>query len=531
MVGLRCYLEQVNQNVPQLTPMAGETAIPSPVTIGFVPTMGSLHRGHQSLIERARRENDRLIVSIFVNPLQFAPTEDFDRYPRPLEADQALCDALGVDVLFLPTPEDLQGISPSQPGLPETLTQVIPPPTLTRELCGRSRPQHFQGVATVVTQLLNLMRPTRAYFGQKDAQQVAIIQQLVRDLCLPTQVVVCPIVRDADGLAISSRNQYLSGDDRNLARQLFQGLQAAQEQFQQGDRNAASLLQVAHNHYRQTPALNLDYLELVDPDRLTPLERIEHQGLLAVAAHIGTTRLIDNVILSDRQPIIAIDGPAGAGKSTVTQLVAKRLGLTYLDTGAMYRAVTWLLLEAQIPLTDAITIADRVAQCRIQFDFPQGETFAPTRVWINDRDVTTLIRSPEVTAQVSIVAAQPAVRMCLVREQQRYGHQGGLVAEGRDIGTTVFPNADLKIFLTASPRERAKRRQLDLTAMGQPSATLEELEAAIQARDHLDSSRSVSPLIQAPDAHVLETDGLTIEDVIQQIVQWYDHARRSKTNP
>ena len=518
VLGLRRYLALARS---ACLPSNAAPESPTVPRIGFVPTMGALHEGHLSLIHRARAENDRLIVSIFVNPLQFAPQEDFHAYPQPYDQDRALCEAAGVDLLFLPRAEELYPAVGNQPGLSPALTQVIPPPHLLKGLCARSRPTHFQGVATVVVKLLSLVQADRAYFGQKDAQQLVIIRQIVADLNLPTEIVTCPIVRESSGLALSSRNRYLSSSEKQQATVLSRALFATQSAFAQGERHSDRLCRVARSVLETEPNLKLDYLELVDPDTLTPLEKVEIKGMLAVAAQVGSARLIDNVVLNARQPIIAIDGPAGAGKSTVTQRVAKSLDLLYLDTGAMYRAVTWFVLNSKVSLTDELTIADLVAQCQIRFEFPKGEAFTPTRVWINDREVTEAIRSAEVTAHVSNIAAQSAVRECLVREQQRYGRKGGLVAEGRDTGTTVFPDAELKIFLTASPGERARRRQQDLQNLGLPCRSLEELESEIRRRDCLDSSRAISPLIQAADALYLETDRLTIDEVTAKIVRLY----------
>lgn len=518
VLALRRYL-----SLARLSSLPSKAAPEAPTLprIGFVPTMGCLHAGHLSLIERARAENDHLIVSIFVNPTQFAPQEDLDRYPRDLAADQALCEAAGVDVLFLPHAGELYGEGGDQPGLSPRFTQVIPPQSLLSGLCAQTRSTHFQGVATIVVKLLSLIQPDRAYFGQKDAQQLAIIRRVVQDLNLGIEIISCPIVREASGLALSSRNRYLSAEAQRQATALSRALFAAQEVFYRGKTDRQTLLATAQQILGTEPSLTVEYLDLVDPDTLAPLEKVEIKGMLAVAAQVGSARLIDNVVLNARQPIIAIDGPAGAGKSTVTQRVAKSLDLLYLDTGAMYRAVTWFVLNSKVSLTDELTIADLVAQCQIRFEFPKGEAFTPTRVWINDREVTEAIRSAEVTAHVSNIAAQSAVRECLVREQQRYGRKGGLVAEGRDTGTTVFPDAELKIFLTASPGERARRRQQDLQNLGLPCRSLEELESEIRRRDCLDSSRAISPLIQAADALYLETDRLTIDEVTAKIVRLY----------
>jgi pantoate ligase / CMP/dCMP kinase len=493
----------------------GIAAAGSGLSIGFVPTMGALHAGHRSLIDRARRETDVVVVSIFVNPLQFGPTEDLAKYPRPIEADQLLCEKAGVDVLFLPEVADLYGAAGT---VMSAVTEVDPPEFLTQGLCGRSRPGHFRGVATVVTKLLNIVGPSRSYFGDKDAQQVAIVRRLALDLNLPGEIVGCPIVRESSGLALSSRNQYLSAAQRDQATALHRGLQVARSLVAAGERDGA-VLQVAIAQVLRQAQLEPDYIELVDPVSLVPLDRLESRGLLALAARVGTARLIDNMVVQARKPIIAIDGPAGAGKSTVTRQVAQQLGLIYLDTGAMYRAVTWLALESGVPIADQPGVTELLSRCQIDLA-PGGEAFT-TQVWVNGQDVTEAIRTPEVTAQVSAVSAQPEVRRYLLSQQQRYGDNGGLVAEGRDIGTTVFPDAELKIFLTASVEERARRRCADLTRMGR-DADLATLIREIADRDHHDSTRAASPLVKADDAIELVTDGLTIAEVVQRILSLYE---------
>jgi pantoate ligase / CMP/dCMP kinase len=487
-------------------------------TVGLVPTMGNLHRGHLSLINRARQETAIVVVSIFVNPLQFGPHEDLARYPHTPDHDLAVCEQSGVDGVFMPSPAALYGSV--QPAIGE-LTQVIPPKEMMAVLCGPHRPGHFEGVATVVTKLLSLVAPDRAYFGYKDAQQLAILKRLVRDLNLPGKIVGCPTVREASGLALSSRNAYLSEAEGQQATALYQALLAAQEQFQAGERQSAALVATAHRVLAQLPALQPQYVEVVHPETLRPLDRIDTMGMLAIAAHLGATRLIDNLLLRDRQPIVAIDGPAGAGKSTVARQVAQRLNLIYLDSGAMYRAVTWLALERGINVHDEVAIAELLHDCHIHLtasgDDPAFAAF-PSRIWLNDREVTQLVRSPEVTAQVSAVSAQPIVRAVLLRQQQQYGATGGVVMEGRDIGTEVFPQAELKVFLTASVEERARRRQRDLAAQGQASGDLAALAEAIEDRDRQDSSRRVAPLRQADDAIPLVTDGLSIAQVVDRIV-------------
>lgn len=505
----------------------GEMPSLSPTAVGLVPTMGALHAGHLSLLQQARRENLTVIVSIFVNPLQFGPTEDYQRYPRKLDEDRLLCEQAGVDAIFTPSAEEIGVLSEGRSEIhPSSLTAVVPHSGMTSVLCGRSRPGHFQGVATIVTKLLNLVQPDRAYFGQKDAQQVAIIQQLVKDLNLPVEIVACPTVREASGLALSSRNQYLTPELKEQAAVLYRGLQQSEQAFKAGERLSMALIEAVKKELTTVRAVQIEYVELVHPTTLMPLEKVEEAGLLALAARVGSARLIDNVILRDRKPIVAIDGPAGAGKSTVARQVAQALGLLYLDTGAMYRALTWLVLQLGIPLEDKCAIAELASQCQIQLA-PSADLQDPVQVWINDQEVSIAIRSLEVTSQVSAIAAQPAVRQALVQQQQLLGKKGGLVAEGRDIGTQVFPDADLKIFLTASIQERARRRQQDFQHQGQASVSLEQLQRDIAERDWKDSTRDVAPLQKAADAVEIQTDGLSVAQVTAEIVNCY-HKRLSR---
>ncbi|BAT51489.1 Cytidylate kinase [Nostoc sp. NIES-3756] len=486
--------------------------------VGLVPTMGNLHQGHLSLIERARQENSTVIVSIFINPLQFGPNEDYGHYPRTLEQDRQLCEQAGVDAIFAPSPDEI-GIP--QKNIQESqVTQVIPPSAMISGLCGRSRLGHFQGVATIVTKLLNLVQPDRAYFGQKDGQQLAVIKRLVADLNVPVEIVACPTVREASGLACSSRNQYLTAQEKQQAAVLYRSLLQAEAAFKAGVRYSSRLLEVVQQELAKVSSVLVEYIELVEPTTLMPLDKIQEEGMLAIAARLGATRLIDNTILRDRQPIIAIDGPAGAGKSTVARQVATKLGLVYLDTGAMYRAVTWLVLQQGIAIDDECVIAELANKCKIELT-PSQDLQSPVRVWINDTDVTQAIRTIEVTSQVSAIAAQAAVRQALVKQQQSLGKRGGLVAEGRDIGTHVFPEAEVKIFLTASVGERARRRQQDFKTQAQPEVSLEQLEKDIAERDWKDSTRKVSPLKKAEDAIELQTDGLSISDVASRIINYY----------
>jgi len=518
---LRCYLQERRQqtNNKNNTQSLSEQAQWFPTPVGLVPTMGALHIGHLSLIQRAREENHTVVVSVFVNPLQFGPQEDYQRYPRTLDQDKLLCEQAGVDVIFAPSPEEM-GISGKQEN---QVTQVLPPSGMINGLCASYRPGHFQGVTTIVTKLFNVVQPDRAYFGNKDGQQLAIIKRLVADLNFPIEIVACPTVREASGLALSSRNQYLTDTEKEQAVLLHQSLVQAKIAFRSGIRHSDQLLGIVQAEIAKSTNIYVEYIELVEPSTLMPLNEIQEEGMLAIAARIGNTRLIDNTILSDvktRQPIIAIDGPAGAGKSTVAKQVATQLGLVYLDTGAMYRAITWLVLETSTDPEDEQAIACLARECKIELIATENPEI-PLEVWINNHNVTKEIRSGEVTAKVSGVSGQSAVRQFLVREQQKWGEKGGLVAEGRDIGTNVFPDAEVKIFLTASVEERARRRQQDFIKQGRGEVSLEQLKQEIQERDEKDSTRKISPLRKASDALEIETDGLSAEEVTAKIVDCY----------
>jgi len=256
--------------------------------VGLVPTMGALHEGHVSLIRAARSECGFVVVSIFVNPTQFGPSEDFARYPRPFEKDLATCAAEGVDLVFAPD------VATTYPPDFRTFVEVR---ELQDPLCGASRPGHFRGVATVVLKLFNIVQPDTAYFGQKDAQQTRIIQQLVRDLEVPVRVSVCPIVREPDGLALSSRNQYLNAEQRRNATVLHRTLQAALALIEQGERDPERVKRAITEPIAGTPGAVLDYAEVVDAESLRPLDRLQGNVLLAVAVRFGATRLIDNELV------------------------------------------------------------------------------------------------------------------------------------------------------------------------------------------------------------------------------------------
>ena len=255
------------------------------LTVGLVPTMGFLHAGHASLIRKAVEQNDRVVVSDFVNPIQFGPGEDLESYPRDFEADSKLCQDIGADLIFHPEPEEMYHN-------PCTYVNIE---GLSDHLCGAKRPGHFRGVCTVVSKLFNIVQPDRAYFGQKDAQQLAIIKKMVIDLSFPVEIVPCPIVREEDGLAMSSRNTYLSAEERKAALCLSKSVKKGQEIIQKGMK-AQELLNQMKAVIQAEPAARIDYIEVVDLLTVKPVDVIEGQVLVAMAVYIGKTRLIDNFI-------------------------------------------------------------------------------------------------------------------------------------------------------------------------------------------------------------------------------------------
>lgn len=256
--------------------------------IGFVPTMGFLHEGHLSLIREAGRRTDRIVVSIFVNPTQFGPKEDFAAYPRDFERDRKLSEAEGTDIIFNPVDTEMY---------PAGHCTHVDVDGLTETLCGASRPGHFRGVTTIVAKLFTAVKPHVAVFGQKDAQQAAVIRRMTADLNLDVEIVVAPIVREADGLAMSSRNVYLSPSERADAVVLRQSLLAAEELFQKGERDASVLVRSVKSMIESKPSARIDYVALSDPDTLQPTDQARSGDLMAVAVFVGKTRLIDNLIL------------------------------------------------------------------------------------------------------------------------------------------------------------------------------------------------------------------------------------------
>jgi pantoate--beta-alanine ligase len=256
--------------------------------VGLVPTMGALHEGHFSLIRAAQSDCSPVVVSIFVNPKQFGPSEDFQKYPRAFEADRVALENLGIDYLFAPTPEEMY-----PPGFRTTVAVE----GLSEKLEGRSRPGHFQGVTTVVLKLLEIVQPNLAYFGRKDAQQARIIRQMALDLDLATQIVVRPILREPDGLALSSRNVYLNADERRAATALYRSLEATRREIAAGERNPAHLLAALRRVIDAEPAVALDYAEIVDVETLEPVVNLRGECLILLAAKVGKTRLIDNALI------------------------------------------------------------------------------------------------------------------------------------------------------------------------------------------------------------------------------------------
>jgi pantoate--beta-alanine ligase len=256
--------------------------------LGLVPTMGALHEGHLSLVRAAREKSDLVAASIFVNPTQFGPNEDFAKYPRTLESDCALLEREGVELVFAPTVEEMY---------PQGAVTWVVVEGLSDRLCGKSRPGHFRGVTTVVAKLFNIVEPDVAFFGQKDAAQVAIIRRMVRDLNMPVAIEVCPIVREPDGLAISSRNAYLSFEERKSSLVLHRSLMRVKKLFEGGERDSAKLIAAAKQEFAGEPVVRLDYIEVVDPETLEPEAPGSRRTLVAAAAFVGQTRLIDNILL------------------------------------------------------------------------------------------------------------------------------------------------------------------------------------------------------------------------------------------
>ena len=257
------------------------------LTVGLVPTMGYLHEGHKSLIDKAVKENDRVVVSVFVNPIQFGPTEDLASYPRDLERDAKLCEEAGANLIFHPEKEEMYF---------DDFSSFVEVQGVSKGLCGKSRPIHFRGVCTVVTKLFNIVKPDRAYFGQKDAQQLAVVKRMVRDLNMDIEIVGCPIIREEDGLAKCSRNTYLSAEERKAAVILSKSLKLGKEAIEKGERDSKKIIDIITNNINTEKLAKIDYVEIVDPLSIENIDKIENSALVAMAVYIGKTRLIDNFI-------------------------------------------------------------------------------------------------------------------------------------------------------------------------------------------------------------------------------------------
>ncbi|KGF92078.1 bifunctional pantoate--beta-alanine ligase/(d)CMP kinase [Prochlorococcus marinus] len=478
--------------------------------INFIPTMGNLHNGHTKLISTAKNENSNVnLVSIFVNPLQFDDKSDLENYPKTIDNDINITFANGADAIFIPSTEDMY------PPNNRNITFLKASAELSSQLCGLNRIGHFDGVCTVVYRLINLIKPKNLYLGEKDWQQLLILKNLVLTKKLNVTIKSIPTQRDFDGIPLSSRNLHLSKNERKLIRFFSKELLLAKKTFQ--EEKKISVKEIIKK--LSAKKISIEYLEHLHPHTLQKARIEDNISLLAGAIRCGETRLIDHVFLMKRRPIIAIDGPAGSGKSTVTKLIAKKLQLLYLDTGAMYRALSWLLIKENIDYKKEKKLQNVLKNISIVFKSNEN---SHQDVFINNYCVTEEIRSQEISSIVSKISSIKEVRKFLVEEQRKIGETGGLVAEGRDIGTTVFPHAELKIFLTASIDERAKRRRSDKKNKDSQEIDLHILKELIKKRDFEDSNREISPLLKANDAIEIVTDEYSIHEVVDKIIDLYN---------
>ena len=478
--------------------------------INFVPTMGNLHKGHLRLIKEASTHNKNItLVSIFINRLQFDRKKDFLNYPKSINKDIELAFQSGADAIFIPMEREIFPANNSD------IVYLKASKKLSSVLCGAKRVGHFDGVCTVVYRLLTLIKPYLIFLGEKDWQQFLILKEMAKEMKLGIKFRSVATVRDFDGVPFSSRNNLLSNSERKNLKLFSQELIKVKNKFQGGENFD---IEKTTSRIKKLD-ISLEYLELVNAYDLQKSDLQENITLLAGAVLCGNTRLIDHVFLMKRKPIIAIDGPAGSGKSTVTKLIAQKLNFLYLDTGAMYRSVSWYLLKNKVNYSDKSHLEESLKN--ISIIFKHNDKFLQD-VYVNHYCVTEEIRSQEITSIVSSIATINEVRDFLVNEQRKIGNSGGLVAEGRDIGTQVFPNAELKIFLTASIEERVKRRQLELEKKGDIKITFEELRKQIKERDFADSNRELSPLKKAKDAFEIITDNFTVDEICQQIIDLYN---------
>ena len=472
--------------------------------INFVPTMGNLHQGHLELIHQSNKDgSNKTLVSIFINPLQFNNKRDFQNYPKTIEKDIRLAFSSGANAIFVPSEKEILNI--------KSLIYQKACKKLSSNLCGKSREGHFDGVCTIVLRMLKIINPQKMFLGEKDWQQVIILKNMIKKLNLEVEIKSIDTQRDVDGVPFSSRNNLLTNSERKDLQLFSTELKKAKKNFFV---NKAINLEEINNSFQKNN-LKVEYLQHLSAFSLNESIDEENITILAGAILCGSTRLIDHVFLMKRKPIIAIDGPAGSGKSTVTKLIAKKLEFIYLDTGAMYRALSWFLIDQKISYEKENILEECLKKINIVF---KSNLNSDQDIFINNICVTNKIRSQKISSIVSSIASIGKVREFLVKEQRKIGDKGGLVAEGRDIGSTVFPKAEIKIYLNASINERAQRRKIELEIQGQ-DINFDKLKDQIKQRDLDDSTRSISPLVKAEDAVEIITDNHTPEQIADKIIQ------------
>ena len=474
------------------------------VNINFVPTMGNLHKGHLELIHESKKDgSNETLVSIFINPLQFNDKRDFKNYPKTIEKDIRLAFSSGANAIFLPSEKEILNV--------KSLIYQKACKKLSSNLCGKSREGHFDGVCTIVLRMLKIINPQKMFLGEKDWQQLIILKDMIKKLNLKVEIKSINTQRDADGVPFSSRNNLLTTSERKDLQFFSEELKKAKNNFLV---NKDINLEEIKNSFKKKN-LKVEYLQHLSAFSLNESIDKENITILAGAILCGSTRLIDHVFLMKRKPIIAIDGPAGSGKSTVTKLIAKKLDFIYLDTGAMYRALSWFLIDQKTSYENDYILEECLKKLNIVF---KTNLNSDQDIFINDICVTNKIRSQKISSIVSSIASIGKVREFLVKEQRKIGDKGGIVAEGRDIGTTVFPKAEIKIYLNASIDERAKRRKIELEIQGQ-DINYNKLKDQIKQRDLDDSTRNISPLVKAEDAIEIITDNYTAEQIANKIIQ------------
>ncbi len=478
--------------------------------INFIPTMGNLHKGHCRLIKEAKEFNNNInLVSIFINPLQFDNKDDLNNYPRTIERDINIAFNSGADLIFIPNKDEIFPLDNNK------IQLIKASQKLSSNLCGQTRQGHFDGVCTVVNRLLEIISPEILFLGEKDWQQLLIIKEMIKNEKLKIKVNSIDTQREKDGVPLSSRNTLLSEKDRKALQFFSKELSKTKADFiVKKEINLTSIKQKLQSNKN----LQVEYIQHLDAFNLQKLNQNTNISILAGAVICGKTRLIDHVFLMKRKPIIAIDGPAGSGKSTVTKLLAEKLNFLYLDTGAMYRALSWYFINQNINYENVEILRKSLKNISIIF---KGDLNCGQDVFINNYCVTDFIRTQKISKIVSSISAIKEVREFLVEEQRKIGIKGGVVAEGRDIGTKVFPDAELKIFLTASIDERAKRRKLEIETKNSYKIDLIQLKEEIKQRDFDDSNRKISPLTKAKDSIEVISDGFTIKEIVDKLFKFY----------